>query len=158
MLPSALERGSACAPDSERPTIAALDRLLQADPQALFFAMTDARPGERVPFTRTVLRLLHELVHQLAQGNVVTIVPAEKQLTTQQAADILNVSRPYLVRLLEEGKVPFTKTGTHRRVRFDDLMRYKQERDAARRSELRELTRMSEEMGMYDLSSDQGER
>ncbi|MGH2516681.1 MAG: helix-turn-helix domain-containing protein [Ktedonobacterales bacterium] len=64
------------------------------------------------------------------------------------AADILNISRSYLVRLLEEGALPFAKIGTHRRVRFDDLMRYKQRRDAERRWGLAERTQMSQEFGL----------
>jgi excisionase family DNA binding protein len=90
------------------------------------------------------------VVHELAQGEAVTVVPVNKELTTQEAADILNVSRPYLVKLLEEGEIPFVKTGTHRRVRFIDLMAHKRRRDAERRRGLARLTQMSQEMGLYD--------
>ena len=72
------------------------------------------------------------------------------ELTTQQAADMLNVSRPFLVKLLEEGKMPFTKTGTHRRVLFTDLMEYKQRRNAKRRETLAVITQLGQEMGDYD--------
>ena len=96
-----------------------------------------------------MLRLVHDLAHMLARGQAVALVPAHKQLTTQQAADILNVSRPYLVQLLDRGEIPYTKKTTHRRIRFDDPMAYKRRRDAERFEGLRELTRMSEELGLY---------
>jgi excisionase family DNA binding protein len=72
-----------------------------------------------------------------------------KLLTTQEAADAIGVSHPYLVRLLDNGDIPCAKTGTHRRVRFDDLMAFKERRDGERRERLREITRMSDEMGLY---------
>ncbi|HEX5503538.1 MAG TPA: excisionase family DNA-binding protein, partial [Thermomicrobiales bacterium] len=77
-------------------------------------------------------------------------VPVYRELTTQQAADLLNVSRQYLIRLLERGDLPFTRTGTHRRIRLDDVLRYKDARSARRREGLRRLTRLSEELGLYD--------
>lgn len=76
-------------------------------------------------------------------------MPSNKYLTTQEAADILNVSRPYVVKLLEQGDIPYVKAGAHRRIRFDDLMAYKARRDATRRSALSRLTRMSEDLGLY---------
>ena len=84
----------------------------------------------------------------MAAGNAVTLIPVHAQLTTQQAADALNVSRPFLVSLLEQGKIPHVKVGTHRRVLFEDLMRYKKQIDADRRKVLDELVKRSETMGM----------
>ena len=69
-----------------------------------------------------------------------------QELTTQQAADILNVSRPYVVKLLEEGKIPHTKRGRHRRIRFDDLMSYKEKDDRERSLAFDELVRLSEDL------------
>jgi excisionase family DNA binding protein len=71
-------------------------------------------------------------------------------MTTQQAADFLNVSRPYLIKLLEQGEIPHIKVGTHRRVPFQDLMKYKEQRDSKRRQALQELIEMSEEAGLYE--------
>ncbi len=77
-------------------------------------------------------------------------MPYSKLLTTNQGAELLNVSRPYLIRLLEAGKIPYQKVGSHRRIRFDDLMAYRATRDAERRRALAKLTRLSGEYGLYD--------
>lgn len=106
--------------------------------------------GQQIELPESVFDLFRELVHDLAQGRAVMIVSRNQMLTTQQAADLLNVSRPYLIKLLEEGEIPFTRVGTHRRIRFEDLMTYKQHRDTERRTGLTQLTQMAEEMGDYD--------
>ena len=101
--------------------------------------------GERTAIPEAVFRLLEVATEVLARGDALAIVPLRTELTTQQAANLLNVSRQYLVRLLDEGSVPFTKTGTHRRVRMDDLLRFKAKRDADRKAKLDELSQLSEE-------------
>lgn len=106
--------------------------------------------GEEIELPQSLFVMLRQIVYHLLQGRAVTIVPYNKELTTQEAADILNVSRPYLVKLLEQGDIPYVKTGTHRRIRFIDLMNYKKYRDEKRRKGLAELTRLSQEMGLYD--------
>lgn len=75
------------------------------------------------------MTLLMDILGELASGNAVQIVPVQAELTTQEAANILNVSRPHMVKLLEEGQLPFRKTGRHRRVLFADLMNYKNKRE-----------------------------
>jgi excisionase family DNA binding protein len=94
--------------------------------------------------------LLRNLLREMAQGHAISLVPMHAELTTQQAADALNVSRPHLVKLLETGALPFRKVGSHRRVRFDDLMRYKRGADRSRLVALRKLTDESVELGLYD--------
>ena len=96
------------------------------------------------------VRLLVELLATMAEGHAVTLIPVHAELTTQQAADALNVSRPFLVKLLETNAIPFRLVGTHRRVRFEDLMRYKQSIDAKRLEVLKQLTEESEALGLYD--------
>ena len=85
---------------------------------------------------------LLEVLRLISSGRGFYMIPVEAQLTTQQAADLLNVSRPYLVKLLEKNEIPFTMTGRHRRVRADDIFEYKERRDAERAEALSALARM----------------
>lgn len=95
-----------------------------------------------------VLRLFADLLGSLAQGKGVAIMPKELDITTQEAAMFLNVSRPYFVGLLETGKIPFHKVGTHRRVRFEDVVRYKEERQKMSEEALQKLADQAQELGM----------
>ena len=92
----------------------------------------------------SALRLLLDILAELAEGNAVRVVPVHAELTTQEAADLLNVSRPHLVKLLESGELAFHKTGKHRRIRFADLMAYKAARDQASVAALQELARQAQ--------------
>ena len=96
----------------------------------------------------SALRMLVEILSQMAQGNAVSIVPYHAELTTQEAADFLNVSRPFLVRLLETGQMPFRKVGTHRRVAFSELLKYRERTMAETRQAAAELTALSQELGL----------
>ena len=104
--------------------------------------------GEQVTVPRAAFDLFLEVLGQMANGNAVTIVPVHAELTTQQAADLLNVSRPHLVSLLESGKLPFRKVGTHRRVLFADLTAYQKAQEEASRAAVAELSRQAQELGL----------
>lgn len=92
--------------------------------------------------------LLEGILNHMAQGNAVTLVPIGHTLTTQQAADMLNVSRPYFVKLLEAGKIAFTKVGRHRRVQLQDLLDYMKQADESSRKALDELTVQAQALKM----------
>jgi len=85
-----------------------------------------------ITLTPGLSQLLLEVLRFISKGDAVTLVPVSKMLTTQQAADILNVSRPYLIKLLESEKIKFEKVGRHRRIKAEDLYTYKEQRDQQR--------------------------
>ena len=140
-MPSILDREPIAATEQERSQIAKVeDFFARLENEYKPFRLMSST-GEEIELPQPVFHLLRQMVHDLAQGNSVTIVPVQKELTTQEAADILNVSRQYLVELLEAGSIPFTLVGTHRRIRFSDLIDYKERRDASRRVGLSRLTK-----------------
>lgn len=100
--------------------------------------------GETVEIPASAFHALQRVVQGMARGQTMTLVPHGKELTTQEAADLLHVSRPHLVKLLDEGTIPHHKVGTHRRVRIEDALNYRERRAATRREKLDELTRLSE--------------
>ena len=95
-------------------------------------------------------RLLVDVLTQMSQGNAVTLIPIHAELTTQEAADLLNVSRPYLIKQIEAGEIPHHKIGRHRRIRFNDLIAYKERVDADRAQAIDDLVAQTEALGLYD--------
>jgi excisionase family DNA binding protein len=99
-------------------------------PEPRYF-LAGSAPADRIELPAEVYRVLRHVVEVLQQGLAVTVAPLTQTLTTQQAADLLGVSRPTLIKLLDEGKIPFERTGTHRRVLLRDLLSYRERRRAA---------------------------
>lgn len=140
------------APQDQQESVAALMELLRhvaaEQPEPAAYKLVSPT-GEVTELPDSVFSLLERIIEVLARGDAITVVPVGKELTTQQAADILNVSRQYLVRLLDDGRIPFRKTGTHRRVRMEDLLAYKRQRDRDRMASLGDLSQLSRDFGGY---------
>jgi excisionase family DNA binding protein len=127
----------------------ALSTVLQTRAETQQIDFHDEKGAVRaVRIPTTALRLLLEVLTEIGQGNAVSIIPIHAELTTQEAADVLNVSRPFLVQLLEKGDIPFHKIGTHRRVRYQDVIAYKKHIDAKRREALDGLAAQAQELDM----------
>jgi excisionase family DNA binding protein len=104
--------------------------------------------GERLVLPRGAVELLARVLAHMAAGKGVSVVPAHAELTTQQAADMLNVSRPHLVGLLDAGEIDYRMVGTHRRVKVESLLEYMRRDDQRRRAAADELTSLSQELGL----------
>ena len=150
------ERVVTLEPDAHGVRLAAescnlLDQLAQTD-NDLTLTVTDdqgSRAEARIP--GSILRFLISALAEVANGNAISMLPLNTELTTQQAADLLNVSRPYLVGLLDQGCMPFRKVGNQRRVSLRNLLNYKARNDEDRRAALDELVRQAQELSFgYD--------
>ena len=104
--------------------------------------------NRQVVVPRHAFELFLDVLGQMANGNAVTLVPVHAELTTQQAAELLNVSRPHVVKLLESGELRFHRVGTHRRISAADLFAYKRARAAQADEAMAELSRLSQELGL----------
>jgi excisionase family DNA binding protein len=125
--------------------IRALAGAIKAKKEVLRVKLDD---GQQFTLPKAATRLLSHLLNEMANGNAVTLIPIHAELTTQEAADYLNVSRPYLIRQLESHKVPFHKVGTHRRIKFQDLEVYRQSVESERRKVMDELAEQAQELEM----------
>lgn len=118
------------------------------DPKQIMNLMIKNQEGEQVSLDLppSAVRLLLDVLEQMANGNAVTLTPLRAELTTNQAAELLNISRPFLIKLLEDGKIPYRKVGSHRRVLAEDILTYKQESYKERRKLMSELTDEAQEL------------
>jgi len=105
---------------------------------------------ERIKVPLHVLKLLARILEATGQGQPISIIPIATEMTTQAAAELLGCSRPHVVKLLEEGVIPFTKVGRHRRVKYEDVVAYKKRTKAQQRELLIRMMKADEESGMYD--------
>jgi excisionase family DNA binding protein len=121
-------------------------RLLSSDSHRLRLLDDPAKTTVKIP--TSAVRLLIHILQEMARGNAVTLIPVHAELTTQEAADLLNISRPSLIHLLDQGIIQFRRVGTHRRIRFEALMAYKRRADADRLAALAELAAYDQELGI----------
>lgn len=105
---------------------------------------------EKIKIPLPALKLLGEILKAMGEGKMISIVPIATEVTTQAAAEILGCSRPHLVKLLEEGKIAFTKVGKHRRIKFDDIVKYRQEMKQQQKQHIIDIMSADEETGLYD--------
>jgi len=143
--------GPVVATEDERAALADLASLLDAGQGDVKLVGAHGAP---VDLPATVRGLLHEVIRALARDQPVAVVALQRNLTIHRAADLLNVRVPYMVQLLDRGDVPSSGSGARRRILFEELMAYKARRDVERREALAELTRISQEMGLYDLEAE----
>ncbi len=101
-----------------------------------------------IKLSKSMFIALTELLEEMAAGRAVMLIPVDAELTTQEAADLLNVSRPYFVKLLDDGKIPCRTVGRYRRVRYEDLMKYQQLADAKRQTAMDSLVAQAQELGL----------
>ena len=119
-------------------------------PSARLALVAEGDERAEVVVPTEVFGLLIDMLEHLSRGDAVTVAPVHAELTTQQAADLLNVSRPYLIKLLEDGRIPYRRVGNRRKVRLLDVVAYRQHDEQRRHAALDEMTREAEEMGLYD--------
>jgi excisionase family DNA binding protein len=132
-------------PESEDVQIRELNRMLQLGSPALVGA-----DGERLELPGAVFRLLKDIARNMQLGRAVVLIPENQQLTTQRAADLLGVSRPHLIKLLEAGDLSYHKAGSHRRIYLKDLVAYQKRRDVERKAALDRIAKEAFESGLYE--------
>lgn len=135
--------------DMAREALKALRRAVDAHQDRSEPVSLDIAGGGRIELPRAAAELMIRVLGKMAAGQGVTVVPMNAELTTQQAADLLNVSRPYLIGLLESGEIEFRKVGTHRRVLAESLYAYKRQTSAKQHDAADELAALGQEMGLF---------
>ena len=132
--------------ESYEPLLSVLEQLREEAPEIAI-----EETGRRIKIPLNALKLLAKILKATSEGKPVNIVPVEMELTTQAAADYIGCSRPHIVKLLEEKKIPFIKIGRHRRLKMDDLVKYKKNLKEKQRKALIQMMRGDEDLKLYDL-------
>ena len=129
-----------------------LAHLNAGDTEPVTLRFEDPSSGEEVETTipAAALRVLVQALAQMAEGHPVTLIPRQAELSTQQAAELLGVSRPYFVKLLEQGQIPFRKVGEQRRVRYRDLLRYVDGYERMATAAASQMTSEAQDLGLYE--------
>lgn len=143
--------------ETETEAIDQIDRMLASAPEQRGSTAGGAAPrpalvgpdGSRANLPESVYQILRDVVRHMARGDAISLVPRGRELTTQQAAKILSISRPFLIRLLDRGDIPYTRVGTHRRLKLEDVLAYRERRARVRRAALDRLAVKSQKLDIY---------
>jgi excisionase family DNA binding protein len=146
-MDSILDRDDLLVPSESDSELAktASRALVQAKDQSVRVALDD---GTELILPKSMTELLVRILTEFSNGNMVSIIPVHAELTTQEAANHLNVSRPFLIKLLENGKLPFHRVGSHRRVKYEDLRRFMVEHEKLREAAMQKLADEAQELGL----------
>jgi excisionase family DNA binding protein len=136
---------SAIPQEQEIKRIKQLEKVLGSNSQSIKIDNN----GEQVLIPESVIVMWRQVVHAMGSGQAISIVPQQQEMTTQEAADFLSVPRPYLIKLLEQGEIPYTQVNSQQRLNLLDLRKYKEETDKQRRKILDELIQESQDLGFY---------
>lgn len=154
MTAAALDNFSTRLPDEKEIANAEQLRQIMAslisenDPTTLEVVHERGQPAQPITLTPAIAQTFLEVLRLISSGSGFRVIPVTAELTTQQAADLLNVSRPFLIKLLEEQTIPHTKVGRHRRVKADDLFAFKVRRDTERNAALADMAALDAEAGL----------
>jgi excisionase family DNA binding protein len=140
-----MSRETTVLPARDSALLDAAEQLLRSEAEVELTAA-----GESVALPPEVRQLLADVVRTMRRGQAITLAPLGQQLTTQEAADLLGISRPTLIKLLEQGQIPYETPGRHRRLRLVDVLAFQELRRSEQREALRELANEAQELGLYD--------
>lgn len=124
---------------------ASLDKLCSTNPE---IEIEETEEKIRIPLS--ALKLLADILKEISKGNPFSIVPMATEVTTQAAAEMIGCSRPHIVKLLEEEEIPYTKVGKHRRIKYEDIVKYKKAMKMVQKKNIQRLMELDEKSGLYD--------